>query len=202
MVHDLAGSYPVLRVCLQHLLQQVHGLGVHRVVLGGVQVEDHVFVVVVHLLELFSREQRAGCQQNVEDDPRREDITNRRDLLSLLQRSDLRRHIARSPTTIEDVILRLSKGRQSEIDQHRLKSTLEHDILRFDIPMQNILLMHMSECLDQSSKDDPHLGKAEPAASSVDLLVQVPAVHQLEHHVEGVLGFEDALEFYEVWMVD
>ena len=118
---------------LKHPGEQVECLRVHLLVEMSSQAEFHVFVVMVDLVVFVPLEERLAGQQKVQDDPSREDITGGLNMLTLGKRYDLRRHVSRSTTAEEQVLMQVGIGGQPEVCNNWLEAVLapQHDILRF-----------------------------------------------------------------------
>ena len=124
---------------LEHAGEQVERLGVHLLVDMSSQAEFHVFIVVVDLVVFGPLEERLAGQQEVQDDPSRENITGGLNVLTLGKRYDLRRHVSRSTTAEEQVLMQVSIGGQPEVSDNWLEAVLasQHDIFGFQVTVHD-----------------------------------------------------------------
>lgn len=82
----------------------------------------------------------------------------------------------------------------------RVLSFLEEDIFQLDVTMHNIFGVHVG----QTGKETAHdyldfLGLEKHLLFHV--LVELAALEELQAHVEGVLRFEDLVQFHDVGVV-
>jgi hypothetical protein len=85
------------------------------------EVEVQILVVLVDLLVILTLEEVFVGQQDVQDDPSREDITTHIDSLILLHGNDFRGNVPGRSTAIEGVRLILTDGCKSEVHKYHLK---------------------------------------------------------------------------------
>lgn len=175
MSQDSARGYSFLRVYPQHFPQQVHRLWVDGVVGGGVEVEPHFAVIFVDLFELPAFEERLAGEQDVEDDPEGEDIADWFDFHALFEGGDFRGDVAWSAAAIEDIVVRISVGSQSEIDDDWLQTIFaaQHDVLGLDIPVHDPAFVHVVQSLGHAGDELPYFGHGEVASAFVDAGVQL-----------------------------
>lgn len=176
MVKNLICCQSFCRIYFKHFLQKVHSLRIDITVYLTVQIESHIFVVVVDFFKFLSTEKRSGHQQNMKDNTCRKNITRVRYFLSFFKFYHFRSHIARSPASVKDVIFSVTKSSQAEVGQNWLKVIFEHYIFRFDISMHNILRMTMFKSFHKPGHYSFYFDQAKVTLSFVYFIVQVTMI--------------------------
>lgn len=113
----------------------------------------------------------------MEDGSRREDVADWAHLLPFDQSRDLGRDIPRCSASIEDVVLRLDEGRESEIDDDWIQRVLpsQHDVLGLEIPMHDAPRVQVRHPPRQASHELSDLVVRESSLPAIDETVHLPS---------------------------
>ena len=77
---------------------------------------------------------------------------------------------------------------------------MKQDILRLDIPMDDITIVHELNRVADLPRDASHSLLPETALL-LEVVVNVPAAAELQHEVEVILICEEGVELYDIGMV-
>ena len=160
MAERLFGCYPLLRVDLEHLPEQVHGELVDLLILGRVQVEGAASVLIEYFVVGLPLEEALAEEEEVEDESETEDIADGRVLgLHVLDIDDLGCHVARGAAPHEQVLLRICELSQPVVRNHALVTLAapQQDVLRLEVAVHDVLAVHLLQPLQNAVDHELYL---------------------------------------------
>lgn len=117
--------------------------------------------------------------------------------LHVLDVDHLRSHVPWRSTANEQIFFCLSKLSKTEISNHALPSALisENEVFWFEIAVHDAFWVHFLESLKDGVDDELYLWGLE-LVFGLDFIIKLASFQELYHDVEGVLWFEDLVEFH------
>lgn len=151
-----------------------------------------------HLIVLLAWEGGFADGQQVEDDSNAEEIADWVVLgLQIFEIDHFWSHIAWGSTSDEEIRVVCAVFSQPEVSNNAVIIVVlpEQYILRLEIPMHDLIVMHDLQSLQNTLHDHLDLHRCE-FMPVLDLIVKLAALQQLHTDINGVLGLVDSVEFH------
>ena len=110
-------------------------------------------------------------------------------------------HIAWCATSDEDIFRGISPRGKSVVSYYYIvgPDCSKDEVLRFEISVDNSLLVHFHESENEISEDFLNLVQLE--AAIIQLFEELASLEVFDNEVERVIAFEDFEQLHEAWVI-
>lgn len=204
MLEDFRSFDSFLGIDFEHSSKEVKSLGINILVKRTMEIELHLLVGLVYLVSFFTLEKLLPHKQNMENGTQWKNVAFWFDVVSLHDSGDLRGNIARSSTSVEDVIFSVSIGGQAEINDDWIEASFspKHDVFGFDISMHDSVVMHFFQSKSHTLDELPNLTWVEDGFFIVNTLVELAVWKEFQDDVERVFRLKDSFAFDDMRWIE